>query len=268
MVNYIDKCKLLNDELFVNNEYNEDYINRYFCKDNYLKYLTRFENINEKQEKALEVLFTDDSEMIDRCQKAIDVNPTCCEAYYVLDYISDSLSFYYQTLDIQNTPIDNYDDEYELNDVLNIKMLISLYYISINNFHQALKYLKEVEKYIENDEVITHKLLIYNFLEDYNSMNEIYNNEPFNRPDQYIIYIVCLLKNDKRDLAKEIYEDMLDKYKYASYICKPQDLASIKNEESDEMMKAIEKCFDIIESIPFFFSWASDCIEDKNAPIN
>lgn len=268
MYKYFDKCKFLNKEIFSNSDNNDDYLKQYFCKNNYLKYITNYENINEKQEKALDILFNEELDLLDRCQKAIDINNTCFEAFYVLDYISDSLSFYYDTLDIQNTPIDNYENEYEINDVVNIKMIISMYYMGICNYHQGLKYLEEIEKYIDYDSMLTHKLLIFNYLEDFKSINEIYMSSSFSKPEHYIIFIVCLLKNDQRNLAKDIYEDMLDRYKYASYICKPQELSLIKDEESNEMMKAIESCFDLIESVPFFFSWASDCVDDKNAPIN
>ena len=268
MINYINKNKKLSIELFNAGEKAEEAYKNYFVKNNFLNYIDEFDNINEKQEKALEILFSGEGEILDRCQKALDINNTCFEAYFLLNYLSDSLSFYYQTLDIQNTPIENYEDEYEINDVVNIRLAITYYYLDICNYHQALKHLNDVKKIIDIKEILTTFIIVYNYLEDYQSIKNLYENNSFDAPEQYIMFIISILKNDKNEYAKEIYEDMASKFKYASYICKPQELSLIKDDEANSMMRAVEMCFDYIESVPNFFSWASECIDAKNAPIN
>ena len=186
-----------------------------------------------------------------------------------MNYLSDSLSFYYQTLDIQNTPIENYEDEYELNDVINIRLTITYYYLDICNYHQALKQLNEVKKIIGIKEILTTLIIVYNYLEDYEGIKNLYESNDFDAPEQYIMFIVSILKNDQNEYAKEVYEDMASKFKYASYICKPQELSLLKDDaEANTMMRAVEKCFEYIESVPNFFSWASECIDTKNTPIN
>lgn len=268
MFKYLDKKDILTNKIFKKTNNRDRHIIDYFVKENYLEYLSIFDNINKKQEKALYIIFNGDEELVFRCESALEINNTCFEAFYILNYFSDSLNFYYQTLDIQNIPIENFENEYEKNDVINIKRIILDYYVEINNYHQSLLFLNEIEKYIETEKYITRRLLIHNFLEDYQSMNSLYEKYDFSKPTQYIIYIICLLKNSKKDEAQIIYEDMLSKYRYASYIYKPQELSSINNNESNEMMQAIETCFDIIESVPYFFSWISEIVDSKEGLVN
>lgn len=267
MRGFIDKNRILVDSIFTQNS-TEDNLISFFKESNYLIYVSNFDNINEVQQNALKFLFTDTSDLETRAQKAIDINKTCYEAYYILNYITDSLTFYYQSLDIQNTPIDNFDNDYEINDVINTKLLISYFYSSINNYHHSLKYLEEVENEIGIEPISSRKMIVYSFLEDYKSINQLYESIGFNDPSQYIIFIVCLLKNGEKDLARDVYDDMLSKYKYADYLHKPQELSSIKDSDAEKMLEAMETCFDIIESIPYFFSWISECIDSKSGLAN
>lgn len=264
MISFIDKTEILEKLIFIQEKQTSEEFAEYFCKNNYLDYINRFENINSNQEKALELLFNDSIEIIERCQKAIEINKTCFEAYFVLFYLSDSLNFYYDSLDINNTPIENYSEEYELNDTINIKLLISIYYSSINSHKQSIVILDEVEKFIGLKPLINRKLLNYSALEDYEGMSKIYDAGEFNNAANYIVYIICLLKNNKNIEARDVFDDMLSKYKYASYLSRPQELAEIKDEESKIMMEAVESCFETIESVPYFFSWISECVDSKN----
>ena len=56
MIKYIDKIRRLSVELFNAGEKAEEAYNNYFIKSNFLNYISEYSNINEKQEKALEVL--------------------------------------------------------------------------------------------------------------------------------------------------------------------------------------------------------------------
>lgn len=264
---YFDKLTFLQRKIQeINSQYDNVYAD-FFSRDNYLDYIANFPDLRFVQEKALDYLFTANGSLIERCQKAIEINRSCFEAFFVMYSICDSLNFYYESLDIQNLPLDIFND-YELNDAINIKMLIAHYYSDIFCFTQSLKYLDEIGKIVGQDKVLSKKILTYNFLEDYKSVYDLYNDVGFDNPTDYIVSIVCFLKTRQEDLAHELYDDMLDKFEYADFISKPQDLSTIKDSSAKEMMEAIESCFELIESIPFFFSWTAEHVESKSKPSN
>lgn len=260
---YFDKIAFLQRKIEETDSKVDNKIANYFSRENYLDYIANFPDLRFVQEKALDHLFTANGDLIERCQKAIEINRTCFEAFFILYSICDSLNFYYETLDIQKLPLDVFND-YELNDIVNIKILIAHYYSDIFSFTQSLKYLDEAGSLIGQDKVLSKKVLAYNFLEDYKSIYDLYNEIGFEDAKDYIVFIVCLLKTRQEDLAHEIYDDMIDKFEYADFISKPQDLSAIKNLSAEEMMNAIESCFELIESVPYFFSWASDHVESKS----
>ena len=71
---FINKNELLANEIFKDGNSMNDSIATFFNNDNYLKYLTNFDNINEKQESALKILFCDDTEIEERCEKVTFIN--------------------------------------------------------------------------------------------------------------------------------------------------------------------------------------------------
>lgn len=260
---YFDKLSFIQRKI---NETDSQVDNKYanfFSREHYLDYIANFPNLRFVQEKALDYLFTANGELIERCQKAIEINRTCFEAFFIMYSICDSLNFYYESLDIQKLPLDIFND-YELNDAVNIKMLIAHYYSDIFCFTQSINNLDEIGMLIGQDKVISKKILAYNFLEDYKSIYDLYNEVGFDNPKDYIVSMVCFLKTRQEDLAHEIYDDMLEKFEYADFISKPQDLSAIKNSNAEEMMKAMESCFELMESVPYFFSWTASHVESKS----
>lgn len=260
---YFDKIAFIQRRIKeTDNQYDNEIAN-FFSRENYLDYIANFPALRFDQEKAIDCIFTGVGGLVERCQKAIEINRTCFEAFFVMYRICDSLNFYYESLDIQNTPINEFQD-YELNDVINVKMLIAHYYSDIFSFNQSIKYLDEIGMAIGQDKVLSKEILAYNFLEDYKKIYDLYNEIGFDNPKDYIVSLVCFLKTRQEDLAHEVYDDMLEKFEYADFISKPQDLSTIKNPRAVEMMNAIESCFELIESVPFFFSWTSDHIDSKS----
>lgn len=266
MLKYQDKIFNLDIEVFKE----KDDINYYFNNDNIELYLKKLDGYNDIQKKAIEIIFDNNrkEDLLERCQLALDINEYCFEAYYISYYLYDSLNFYYLTLPFQNSDIDCPCNDYELNDFLNIKLLISSFFIDIKNFTYSLNNLLNVEKYLDTSFTKSKKLLIYSFLEDSDSMISIYERQPFDNPQDFIMLITCLLKKQNYSYAETVYKDMMNVVKYANLISNLQELSSIEDEDSKSLICAVDNCFEIIESVPFFFSWLAEHASNENHLIN
>lgn len=266
MLKYQDKIFYLDTEVFKD----KDDINYYFNNNNFGLYLKKLEGYNETQKKAIETIFDNNrkEDLLERCQLALDINEYCFEAYYISYYLYDSLNFYYLTLPFQNNDIDNPHNDYELNDFVNIKILMYSFFIDIKNFSYSLNNLIDIEKYINRDLIMSKKLLIYSFLEDSDSMISMYENQTFTNPQDCIMLIVCLLKKQKYSYAEIVYKDMMNVVKYSDLISNLQELSSIDDEDSKSLICAIDNCFEIIESIPFFFSWIAEQTSKEKHLVN
>lgn len=264
-IEQLNKTKYILTKIGANPLNESEYIDSYFNNDNYSDYIEGLDNLDDKQEKAIEMLFDKSiNDIVDRCTEALGLYPYCFEALFIIYHKTDSLFFYYQIQDFFNayyTEILDYKQYLE--DFASILLLVYEYYMDIRNISQAEKTLVLMSNIYGEEAILSKKMIFCCFVEDDITMMDLYNKYGFNRPIEYILLIVTLLKRDKMDDAKLVYEDMLSEYKYADLLCDPKLLQNLNDEESKIMMNALETCIGIIESYPMFFSWASEVIEEK-----
>lgn len=266
MIEYFDKIHSLDKQIF---SYQRD-VNDFFTSKNVDSYIMDQQNIDVEYKDALRILFNEEeiNDLPERCNKAISIYPLCFEAYYIAYYIFDSLSFYYFSLDIINNTFGEYKAGYDLNNLANIYILLSSFFIDIKNNNKAIEMLDNASFYIDKSIVLTRYLIAYSFLEDSDKMLELYNSVPFKRAKDYILLIICLLKNNNTQMAKEVYESMLNNIKYADLLCYPNKMEDINDNDAQDLLNDMDSCFELIESVPYFFSFLEECIESHNKIVN
>lgn len=238
----------------------------YFSINNLQDYISSI-NVSDKDEiDAISILFDDkfDSELIRRCNKALEVFPYCFEAYFVRSMINDITSLYYSINNLMNINNMNYK-----NNIVDILFLLYLEYYKVHNYHECIRILDKIVEINNNkEEYLCEYILIYSLLEDCKSLYNLYKKYNFDNARSYIILIITLLKNNKESVAKQVYLDMLKRVKYAEYIDTPQELDSINNKDSRSLFDELDKCFYYIESIPYFYSWINNIKKEKFILVN
>lgn len=266
MFEYYDKTYDLDKKIF---SYQKN-LNEFFAIHNYDSYIKEQKNINALHKHALKILFDENSiaELTERCSEAILIYPLCFEAFYVAYYLYDSLSFYYFSLEIINDAIDDYQNDYDINNLVNIYLLLSSFFIDIKNNHESINMLDKASRHVSKDVLLTRYLIAYSFCENDEDMMDLYNTVPFINAKDYILLITCLLKNNKQSLARDVYYQMLDRIKYADLLSRPNEIEDIEDQDAINLLNDVDSCFELIESVPYFFSFISECLESHNKIIN
>ena len=243
----------------------EDYLLRFYTKSNLNKY--EINPLADKEEiKATRVMFESKKNLKTRCDLAFEYDPLCLEA--LLAYMSSVediyISYRFESYLKQDNNFADFS-VYQKQKYLKILELYIDFLLDIHNITTAIK----VEKILislsggASKSNINHLSFMYSTLENYLDFYMLYLQSDFSTYD-YILLLVTLLKNDEELKAKQVLMDMEDKIKYTSYLDHLWDL-NLKDPEQKEFYDTVEDCYLDIASVPYFFSWVSNCIKDNQS---
>ena len=254
--------QLVSDSEFIEDDKIKDFLEDFFVKENLDQYF--IDNcVDSKHLKSIQKMFISNEDILLRAKNVLKQDEYCLEAFYIFYRLADETVLNFTMNNIYHKK-NQYEmlSKYEKYSVINILNFYVQFLLDIHNLTFAIKVLKTIIK-LENNYSTTNisKLsYLYCLLENKKDFYDLYINEYFSEPIPYILLMVVLLKHEEELKAKEVYLDMLKKFKYATYIDHIWDLEEINEEESIEFKNAVDICFEEICAIPYFFSW---CQENK-----
>ena len=240
----------------------EPYLESFFVPENAPDYYVP-EYATEAEKEAVLLFFESEKPLDERVIEARNLDPMSIEAFFVeLSLREEVLSYsifkeYYDRLD-------DYDS-YTVYAQENLCIIVDLfveYLLDIHYIKGAIavqKRLNLVPRYTKN---ISRLSYLYYLIEDGDAYYDLFLNEDFEDPASYLLLINTLLKCGEQDKAREVLNDMFAYVPYSDYIDRIWELDS-SIEEARVFADAVDRCFDDLCSVPYFFTWCSQNREEE-----
>lgn len=247
--------KLVND---INSKTKVDeYLLSFFNKQNFKDYEIS-ELANKDQTKAIKIMFESKKELLERVNDAFDYDPFCVEALFTYLMLSGDVF-------LQLRFNDYYDeaskygsfDKYEKECYIKILDFYVDFLLDICNVTKAIVVQKLIIKLTNSysKKAISRLAYAYYGVEDAGSFYKLYTEVELGAYE-YILLLITLLKHDENMKAQEVLVDMFNNIEYATYLDHVWDLDESEPKQK-EFADTVQDCFDDINSIPTFFSWAN-----------
>lgn len=242
------------------NEELEEYLVNFFEVNNFDKYFIS-ELANEEERKDIRAMFEDNEEILERAEIIQERNKLCLEAFYVCFCLEEETTLNSMFNEIY-TITNKYKSlsPYEKICLINILELYITFLLDIGNITRGIKVANKICE-LENrysDLNIVRLSYMYSLIEDAKGFFDLYTKTSFDEIPPYLLLIVTLLKHDEESKAKEVLNELIDKFKYADFIDHVWELDDNHEIEAEEFKNAMEMCFNELCSIPNFFSWCSE----------
>ena len=218
---------------------------------------------SEAEKEAVLLFFESEKPLEERVIEARNLDPMSIEAFFVdLSLHEEVLSYsifkeYYDKLDDYET--------YTVYAKENLCIIVDLfveYLLDIHYIKGAIRVqerLNTIPRYTRN---ISRLSYLYYLIENGESYYDLYLKEDFEDPASYLLLINTLLKCGDQDKAREVLNDMFSAVPYSDYIDKIWELDS-SIEEARIFADAVDRCFDELCSVPYFFTWCSQNREEE-----
>lgn len=241
-----------------------DYLLAFFTKKNFSNYEIN-KDANNKQIKAIKMMFCSKKDMLDRIEDVFETDPFCFEATFAYLMISEDV-YIQLRFDSFLEEVNDYADfdDYQKHNYIKILDLFVDFLLDINNITKAISVQKLIVKLTNSfsKQSVSRLAYAYFSLENYEDFYKLFAETDFDAYE-YILLIITLLKHDEKLKAQEVLLDMFDNVQYSTYLDHVWDL-----DENDEVQKEfsdiVQDCYDDISSIPTFFSWVNS-IREKYA---
>lgn len=257
--------KLLNDITYLDDEELLDYFETFFDINNLEDY-TYDSLANQKEKASTKKMFGSDDVFL-RAERVLNEDPYCLEAFFVYFRLADDLSLY-QYFDKMFNQIAKFNhlSKYKKYVYKQIVDNFVSFLMDINNITMAIDVELSIIKSLEicGEGEITRLAYLFGLKEDFDNLYNLYLQVGFFDETSYIALIVTALKNKEELKAMEIYNDFLSEYKYGGYIDHPWDLEKLEDSEALRMSEAMNACFELVRSVPYFINW---CRENKKTSV-
>ena len=241
----------------------EEYIDSFFVPENLPEYYFP-EYVNEAEREAILTFFESDKPVEERVLEAKSLDPLSIEAFFVdLSMHEDILSY---------SIFQNYWDmlpDYESYTVYgkeNLMIILDLfveYLLDIHNIKGAIKVQEKLHSIPGNTVRNVPRLCyLYYLIEDGNTYYDLYLKENFEDPTSWLLLINTLLKCEEPDKAREVLNDMFSAVPYSDYVDHIWEIDE-SIEEARVFSDAVNRCFDELISVPYFFTWCSQNKEEE-----
>lgn len=254
---------LILDTTNKNLEENRIILTEFFKEYNLPDYMINpLANGNDKE--CILEMFDNTTNVEERACDILENNCFCLEAFYVFYKLANDVTLSYFFNQMVNRAVE-YDNltEYQKNSLIFILNCYCDFLTSLHNYTQTLK-VCDVLFRINGDEdgkVANRRAYCYSQLEDLDRLYDLYLNDLFRDPENYILLIIVCLKHEDQMKAKEVLSTLIDRFPKAEYIDHIWDLEGDNSMDGAVMRKAVTNCYDSICAIPFFFSW---CEKNKS----
>lgn len=265
MMNSVNFFDLLGRVSGINIDDDVKSLKDFFVMSNFDSYMIP-EDANEIEKDAIKIMFDESKDILDRIYDACKIDPLCIEAFYAdlatrneTDAYTLFMNYYHK-----KDEFDSFTSYGKSNYAIVLDFFIE-YLIDIHNITKAIHVQKELMKITKTNisRNITRLSYLYYLLEKHEEFYNFYQDYDFKDAISYMLLINTLLKNDEFDKAKIVLNDMITYVPYSNYIYHIWDLE--ENEvEAIEFKEAVENCFEELCSVPDFFLWCKENIEEVN----
>ena len=238
----------------------EDYINDFFNSANRDEYLV---DARAKGEEivAIDMMFEDGDDILERADKVLEKYPLCLEAAYVYYKLADEI-YLNQYLNRTKTYVSSYN-ELSIYNKYCFVTIMHWYVDFLCNIHnitlaiRTLKAVMELDRRL-HDADISRLAYLYSLIEEKDEFYNLYLEEEFKSSLPYILLIIVLLKHEDYLKAKEVLKDLISFNSYAEYIDHIWDIDDEDNEKALEFKSSLNVLAVEIDAIPYFYTWCSN----------
>ena len=260
-MNKWDLFSVISESKGQNKDEDFQYLLEFFVNENLHNYWIP-NDANDNERKAIEIIFNDDKDIMDRIDEARLYDPYCLEAFFIELYMNEDewnhsyfLSYYLKLSEYNNL------SPYSKN---SFKIILDFYIeflIDMRNIKKAIKVQYSLINECGDNNIrnSTRLCFLYSLIEDNEAFYNYYQNNDLGNITSYILLIITLLKADEISAAQDVLNDMVSLFPSTEYIYHSWDLPE-GSKEAEELLEALDSCYEEIRTMDDFFGWCKENI--------